>query len=68
VWLQTADVLRLQKNTVAKTNMCVIAILSQCGCKTGKGGIAKKNTPCQIKKEGAQKEFQFTNSNKTKRT
>jgi hypothetical protein len=42
VWLQTADVLRLQKNTVAKTNMCVIAILSQCGCKTGKGGIAKK--------------------------
>jgi hypothetical protein len=41
VWLQTADVLRLQK-TVAETNMCVIAILSQCGCKTGKGGIAKK--------------------------
>jgi hypothetical protein len=44
-----------KKNTVAETNMCVIAILSQCGCKTGKGGIAKKNTPCQIKKEGAQK-------------
>jgi hypothetical protein len=42
-----------QKNTVAETNMCVIAILSQCGCKTGKGGIAKKNTPCRIKKEGA---------------
>jgi hypothetical protein len=33
----------------------VIAILSQCGCKTGKGEIAKKNTPCRIKKEGAQK-------------
>jgi hypothetical protein len=42
VWLQTADVLRLQKNTVAETKMCVIAILSQCDCKTGKGGIEKK--------------------------
>jgi hypothetical protein len=46
--------------------MCVIAILSQCDCKTGKGAIAK-NTPCRIKKEDAQNtlpEFQFTNSNK----
>jgi hypothetical protein len=32
----------------------VIAILSQCDYKTGKGGI-EKNTRCQIKKEGAQK-------------
>jgi hypothetical protein len=43
-----------KKNTVAETNMCVIAILSQSDCKTGKGGIAKKHS-MPNKKEGAQK-------------
>jgi hypothetical protein len=41
--------------------MCVIAILSQCDCKTGKSAIAK-NAPCRRKKEGAQKHCQSSNS------
>jgi hypothetical protein len=49
--------------------MCVIAILSQCGCKTGKGGIAKKHSMPNKKK--VHKKYiarvpKFTKSNKKK--
>jgi hypothetical protein len=50
--------------------MCVIAILSQCDCKTGKGAIAKKHSMLHEKMKvhkNTLPEFQFTNSNK-KRT
>jgi hypothetical protein len=70
----TADVLRLQKNPVAKTSMCVIATLSHVrDCKFYRSVIAKqvkvrlrKKAPCRRKKEGAKNiaEFQFTNSKK----
>jgi hypothetical protein len=73
----TADVLRLQKNPVGKTSMCVIATFSHVrDCKFYRSVIAKqvkvrlrKNAPCRRKKKVHKNiaEFQFTNSNK-KRT
>jgi hypothetical protein len=52
----TADVLRLQKNTVAEiTHVSDCNFIECVVAKAGKGGLQKKHTPCRIKKEGAQK-------------
>jgi hypothetical protein len=61
----TADVLRLQKNPVAKTSMCVIATLSHVIAKQVKVTLQKTLHAAEKKKVHKNiVEFQFTNSNK----